>query len=186
MTIKEQIKDHYKKQKFARITRTVAEDWDLTSRGFIVDFSKDFIVLQETDDFALNGFCILPKKQIKKIRYNNFDRYYDKIMAWENEKSQIGLKTEVDLSSWKSIFKTFQNKKMTVIVECEDPDIETFTIGSVTDVTDKSVSIRYFDAAGFLDEKPTKVRFKRITSVSFDTRYADIFAKYTRKRKKKK
>jgi hypothetical protein len=48
-------------------------------------------------------------------------------MNWENEKVKIGLKTKVDLKDWKSIFQSFQEKNMNVIVECENPKIETFT-----------------------------------------------------------
>ena len=180
------IKEHFENLKFSRITREVAEDWDEISRGYIVDFSKDFVVLQETDDFKALGFCIIPIQQITQIRYNNYDRYYDKIMTWENEKINIVLKTKVDLTSWKTIFKTFQRKKMNIIVECENPEIGSFTIGKVKRVTDKNVSILHFDAAGFIDEKPTKVDNENITKVIFDDRYINVFKKYIRERKKKK
>lgn len=186
MTILETIKTHCKDRKFSRITRDVSDDWDEISRGYFVDYSKDFVVLQETDDFKVLGFNIFPTRHISRIRYNNHDRYYDKIMAWENEKDKIGLKTKVDLTSWKTIFKTFQKKKMNVIIECEDPDIGSFTIGAVKRVTNKSVFILYFDAAGFLDDKPTRLDYEDISRIMFDDRYVDIFSKYTRERKKKK
>ena len=107
-------------------------------------------------------------------------------MAFENEKDKIGLKTKVDLTSWKTIFKTFQKKKMNIIIECEDPDIGSFTIGMVKRVTDKSVFILYFDAAGFFDDKPIRIDYSEISKIMFDDRYIDIFSKYTRERKKKK
>jgi len=186
MEIANKIKEHFENQKFSRITRKVAADWNEISRGYIVDFSKNFIVLQDTEDFKACGFNILPVQQITKIRYNNHDRYYDKIMGWENEKLNIKLKTKIDLISWKTIFKTFQQRKMNVIVECENPDFSSFIIGKVKRITDKSVSILYFDAAGFFDEKPTKVEFENISKITFDDRYIDVFSKYTRERKMKK
>jgi len=186
MKIKEKIKKHHQDQKFARITRRIAKEWNEVSRGYIVDYSADFVVLQETDDFKLLGFNILPVGHLLDIRYNHHDKYYDKIMSWEKEKDKIGLRTKVNLTSWKTIFKTFQKKKMSVIVECEDPKINSFTIGQIKRITDKNVSILYFDAAGFLDEKPTRLKFQDITKVTFDDRYVDVFSKYTRKCKKKK
>lgn len=75
---------------------------------------------------------------------------------------------------------------MNIIVECESPDISSFTIGSVNKVTDKSVFVLNFDASGFLDEKPTKIDFQNISKIMFDDRYIDIFSKYIRKRKSKK
>ena len=186
MTIKDKIQECCKTQKFARITRDVTDDCERISRGYIVDYSKYFVAIQETDDFKLLGFNIFPTQHISRIRYNNHDRYYDKIMAFENEKDKIGLKTKVDLTSWKTIFKTFQKKKMNIIIECEDPDIGSFTIGMVKRVTDKSVFILYFDAAGFFDDKPIRIDYSEISKIMFDDRYIDIFSKYTRERKKKK
>jgi len=186
MKVREKIIEHYNDQKFSRITRKVGEDWDEVSRGYIVDYSDDFVVLQETDDFSVRGFNILPIKQFTKVRYNNNDKYYDKIMTWENEKDKIGLKTKADLTNWKTIFKTFQKRKMNLIIECEDPDINSFIIGPVKRVTEKKVFIHYFNAAGFFDEKPTGIKYENITKILFDDRYIDVFSKYTRERKKKK
>lgn len=184
--MQEKIKDFYENQKFARITRNVAENWDELSRGYIVDFSNDFVIIQECDDFRLLGFNILPIKDFKQIRYNNNDKYYDKIMLLENEKKNIGIKTKVDLTDWKSTFQSLRKKKKNVVVECENPKIDSFTIGPIKRISDKSVFIQYFNATGFLDEKPTKIEFKNISKIMFDDRYVDIFSKYTRERKKKK
>ena len=182
--MKDKIKDFYENQKFARITRRVAKDWDEISRGYIVDFSKDFVVIQECDDFRLLGFNILPITDFKSIRFNNNDKYYDKIMSLENEKENIGIKTKVDLSDWKNVFKSLRTNKKNVIIECENPEIGTFTIGPIKRITDKNVFIQYFNASGFLDEKLTKIEFENITKIMFDDRYIDIFSKYTKERKR--
>lgn len=181
----DKIKDFYENQKFARITRNVAEDWDEISLGYIVDFSPEFIVLQECDDFELKGYNILPIKDFKEIRFNNNDKYYDKIMSLENEKKNFGIKTKLDLTDWKTIFKSLRKNKRNVAVECENPEIDTFTIGPIKRITEKNVFIQYFNATGILDEKPTKVELKNITKILFDDRYIDIFSKYLRERRKK-
>ena len=184
--MREKIKDFCENQKFARITRKVAEDWDELSRGYIVDFSNDFVVIQESDDFRLLGFNILPIKDFKNIRFNNNDKYYDKIMSLENEKKNIGIKTKMDLSNWKTIFQSLRKKKKNVIVECENPEIGSFTIGLIKRITEKNVFIQYFNATGLLNEKSTKIEFENITKIMFDDRYIEIFSKYLRERKKKK
>lgn len=183
MKIKKKIKQYYDEQKYARITRLVAKDWTELSQGYIVGYSKEFVILQDVDEFKLLGFNLFPIYDIVKIEQNKSDKYTDKIMKWENEKPKVGLKTKVDLKSWESLFKTFQKKNMSIIVECENPNINSFTIGEVKKVSSKSVSILYFNSRGYLDEKPTRLRYSRITNVMFDTRYVDVFSKYTRKRK---
>ena len=140
-------------------------------------------MLQDSDDFKLLGYCIIPIKHIKRIRYNKHDRYYDKIMDWENEKKNLGISTKIELKSWRQIFEDFQKRNMNIIVECENPEIGSFTIGPVVKVSDRSVHILYFDAAGYIDKKPTKICYKNITKVSFDDRYIEVFSKYIRKRK---
>ena len=179
----DKIKDFYENQKFARITRKVTPKTEMISRGYIVDYSDKFVVLQVTDDFKLMGFEIFPVQSIVKIRYNKNDKYYDKIMVWENEKGGLGIKTKVDLLSWTTIMKTFQKRKVNIIIECEDPDIDSFTIGPVERIIEKSVYVRYFDATGFFDKKLTKINFEDISKITFDDRYIDVFSKYTRKRK---
>ena len=183
--MKERIKDFFENKKFARITRQVSVGSNEISRGYIVDFSNDFIVIQLTDDFKMLGYSILPIKDIREIRYNNHDKYYDKIMKWENEKEQIKLKTKILLKNWKSIFETFQANNSNIIIYCENPKIDSFTIGTIKKVTTKSVYILYFDANGFWDEEPTQINFANITNIVFDDRYIDVFSKYTRKRKNK-
>ncbi len=183
--MKEKIKHFYENQKFAHIKRKITKGWNELSRGYIVDFSDDFLVMQESDDFRLLGFDILPIKYFKKIRYNKNDKYYDKIMFLENEKKNIGIKTKVDLTDWVSIFNSLKEKNKNVIIECENPEIDSFTIGSIKKVANKSVFIQHFDATGFLDNELTKIRYKNITKIIFDDRYIDVFSKYTRERKNK-
>ena len=183
LAMKERINDFFENKKFARITRQVSEISFEISRGYIVDFSNDFIVIIETDDFNLLGYSILSIKDIKEIRYNNHDRYYDKIMKWENKKEEIKLKTKICLKNYKSIFETFQANNSNIIIYCENPKINSFTIGAIKQITAKSIYILYFDANGFWDEEPTQINFSNITKISFDDRYIDVFSKYTRKRK---
>ena len=58
MTIHDKIKFHHVNKKFARVTRQVADDYTEVSRGYIVDYSKDFIILQETDDFKVFSYWL--------------------------------------------------------------------------------------------------------------------------------
>lgn len=183
MTLLEKAKLHFENKNYLQITRSVSENKQLTCNGYIVDFTKDFIILHEMDDFRMHGFIIFPMENIENIRYNNTDKYFDKIMAWENEKGKIGLKTEVDLTNWSSIFKTFKKKKKNIIVECENPKIDSFTIGPVEKVTSKSVSLRCFNSKGVLNEELTNIDFEEITKVMFDDLYIEVFSKYLRRRK---
>jgi hypothetical protein len=82
-------------------------------------------------------------------------------------------------------FTSIKATGLNVIVECEAPSINTFTIGPIKKVLKNAVQILYFDAAGFSDSKPTSIKYNDITKVMFDDRYSNIFSKYIRYRKNK-
>ncbi len=179
--MQKKIKKCCEKQNFIKISRKVAKHCYNTSNGYLVNFSDKFIIMQDCYDFKPTGFNIFPIKDIKKIRHNKYDKCYEKIMLSENETENIALKTKVDLTNFKSIFQSLKKQKKNVIVECENPKLDTFHIGVIKKVTDKSVFIHHFDATGLLDKKPTKIYYKDITRITFDDRYIDVFSKYLRK-----
>ncbi len=181
----EKIKYHKDKIKYLKVQRQVAKDVLEQSKGYVVDFSKTFILLQEVNDFDVDGYSIFPLKTISNLQFNNNDKYYDKIMHSEGLTDKVVCKHKIDLKNWTSIFKSIRLLGLNVIVENEDPSDESFDIGSITKVTKASVYIRYFDAQGYLDKEPTKISFDLITIVRFEDRYTNTFSKYLRARNSK-
>ncbi|MDR2207110.1 MAG: hypothetical protein LBE36_13260 [Flavobacteriaceae bacterium] len=176
----QKITNYYNHKNYVGIVKNIPETQELVW-GYIVDFSENFIVVQEIYDFIPISFVILPMKNIKKIYHRKRDKYFEKIL--KREQISIALRTKVDLTDWVSIMKTFQKKKQNIIAKCEDPDIDTFTIGEIKRVMSDSVYIRYFDAFGFFDKTLTKIEYKSITAFNFDDIYTTVFSKYTRERK---
>ena len=125
------IKSHKEKNQRVRIFRQVAKGVIETSNGYILDFSDELLLIHESDDFKVDGYAVIPIDQIKKIRFNKSDRYFDKIMKWEKEIEKVGINYTVNLKNWKALFSSLQQKVMNVVVECEDPDIKSFTIGLI-------------------------------------------------------
>lgn len=183
MTIKQQIKYHLDNRKYCKIKRKVGDDSFEYSNGYIVDNSANFLLMQETNEFKILGYLIFPISTIVQIRFNNNDRYYDKIMQWEKQVENVSKKYIIDLTNWTTIFKTIKKTGFNVIIENENPNDETFDIGPIVKTTDSAVYIRYFNAKGILDNEITKITFDKITIAKFDDHYVNIFSKYLRKRK---
>lgn len=184
--ILETIKDHFENKNYVKITRAIGGGDTTTSSGYIVKYSPDFLILQETGDFNLSGYAIVSIPHIVKIRFNRPDQYYNKIMAWEGQVEKVGINDNIDLNDWASIFKSIKKTGLNVIVECEGYDTNTFNIGPIIKTTKSQVFIHYFDATGFWEEEPTSIDLKNITRVNFDDRYINIFSKYLRHRRVKK
>jgi len=179
----EKIKSYKENKQRVRLFRKFSKNRAGISNGYILDFSEKFILLHETDDFRIDGYSILPIEQIKKLRFNKSDKYFDKMMKWENQTEKVGINYFIDLNSWESVFKSLQTKEINVIVECEGSDVNSFTIGPITKIGKKHVHLIYFDAEGFFEKSSSSIDYDSITRVAFDSQYLNIFSKYTRHRK---
>ncbi len=186
MNLTEKIKYHCDNKKYCKVYRKVGKNSIEKTDGFIVDYSNEFLILQNVGDFFIYGYIIIPIKTIQKIRFNDCDKYFDKMCRLEGITDKIGNENKVDLSSWKSIFETIKILGFNVIIENENPDDETFDIGPIIEIDETSVTIRHFNAKGYLDEEPTKINWSLITIVKFDDNYINTFSKYLRERKTKK
>lgn len=181
----EKIKFHQENKKITEISREISKNVTETSRGYILDYSNDFILLHSTGDFLLLSYKIIPIEQIVKLRYNEWDKYYDKIFRWEKEIDNVGMNYAIDLNSWPSVFKSIKDKDLSVIVECEASETDSYVIGPIDRIGNKKVVIQNFDPEGYFDKKPTSINYNNITKVTFDDRYINVFMKYTRHRKEK-
>lgn len=181
----DKIKFHRDKKKYFKVQRQVGKDVLEKSHGYVVDFSKNFILLNESDDFQLDGYSIFPIRTIAEIQSSNTDRHFDKIMHLEGVTDDVSNKHKIDLTNWTSIFNSIKLLGLNVIIENEDPGDESFDIGPITKVTKTAVYVRSFDSRGYLDKEPTKISFDLMTIVKFDGRYVNTMSKYLRERKSK-
>ena len=173
----EKLEKHWAKKLYVRLTRKKSK-FEGISTGFVIDKSSDFILLQETDEFRILGYQIIPINTIKHVRYNKNDKTYERILKEEGLLSDVKAKYEIDLTDWNSIATDVKKTELTVISECEHPKLNYFCIGQIKRINKKSISIRYFNAQGILDKKNRKHKFEDITKLSFDDRYANVFSKY--------
>jgi len=176
----EMIKSHIDKKDFVKIKRTVTEG-EANISGFILQMSKDFLLIQKEEEFSLNGYGIFRKDHFDALRCNKYDRAFKKILKAEGIiDSDYGIDIKINLKSWRTIFEHLRKFDFHVIVECEDLKEPLFQIGPIKRVNVNSVSIQYYDPAGLLDKKPTTVNYNDITLVKFDDRYINVFKKYLR------
>ena len=131
----------------------------------------------EEDDFILDGFSIRRFRDVVKVEIKD-----DKCLEIINSEGILNaLATpEVDVTDWYSVFISLQKIGKNIIVEKEDLEVEycDYTIGKIEKVTKTKVVIRHFDADGIWQEEPVEIPYSQITSVSFSTRYVDVFSKY--------
>jgi hypothetical protein len=181
----DKIRSHHERQQRVKIYREISKGQVETSNGYILDFSDELLLLHESDDFKIDGYAVIPIAQIKKIRFNKSDKYFNKMMKWEKESEKIGINYAVDIKNWRTLFNSLQKKAVNIIVECEAANVNGFTIGPIEKIGKKHVYLKYFDAEGYFDDFDSSIDYPSITRVAFDTQYLNVFSKYTRHREAK-
>jgi len=172
-----------KKKDFIKFYRTGTAG-DANINGFVLQMSKDFLLIQHEEEFRLNGYSIIRRDRFDSIRISKTEKLHKKILDKEGIlKSDYGLNTKINLKSFETIFKDLKQKDYFSIVECEDLKKPSFNIGEISKFSNKSVGIRYFSPKGIIDKKPTKIKYKEITLVKFDDRYTNMYRKYLKEEK---
>lgn len=138
-----------------------------------------FILGQEEKDFMLDGYSIRKLSHLKKVEIKN-----DKC----NEINQmLGITDQIihpniDIQSWHSIFKFLS--QLDTYVQLEDAFDDQFVIGTIEKITRDRLYLKSFDADDLWSDEPLEIRYSDITSVQWNTRYANSWKYYFEHRQK--
>lgn len=145
---------------------------DNVQYGFPLAVGEQLFLLAIDEDFLLNGFTV---RRLRDI-YELGDRKGIYQAIAEKEGLTRFEAPDVDVSHWKSVFTSLQKLGKHIIVEREyEPDF--FRLGIIEAAAEDHVLLRHYDADGIWQE-PARIDYREITSVTFDDRYANTFAKY--------
>ncbi len=129
------------------------------------------------EDFILNGYCICRIKDAVKAKI--VGSKYLEINTEEGLPDKLVV-PDVDITDWRSVFSDLDKANRNIIIEIEDTDLNNceFAIGRIVKVLKDRVRIKVFDCEGVWETELWEMLFSEITSVTFGSRYVDIFSKY--------
>ena len=139
--------------------------------------SQKLFLAAKEDDFIIDGFSIRRICDIRKIEFK--DDKCNEILKAEKALDCLSA-PKIDLSDWHSAFLSLQKLKKNIIIQHESLEEKEwdYWIGRIEKVLKTKVIFRHFDADGIWQEEPYEIPFSRITSVTFDSRYVNVFSKY--------
>ncbi|MFZ3131028.1 MAG: hypothetical protein WA125_08005, partial [Desulfosporosinus sp.] len=153
-------------------------NYDQFYKNLIPLKSNDRLFLSANeDDFILDGYTIRHFKDVFKVKIKR--DMCDQILkkeGWTNN-----LKTpDVDITGWKTVFESLKRINKNIIIEKETPEEKNdeFVIGRIEKIYKNFAYVWNFDADGIWSNSPIQVPYSEITSVTFFSRYVDIFSKY--------
>ncbi len=172
---KKLIEKHIDKVNFVK---TILND-DSAIFGFIVKYSDEFLMIEETYDFSLTGIKIVPYENVKSIRHNKFDKVRKEIFTEEGLiKLNHNIIDKTSLTDFGSLLKSIKKQKFHCIIESRKKKTGYFSIGKILEITEKSVTIQNYDATGKIYKKPDEVLFNNIELINFNDNYSKTFRKY--------
>ena len=129
------------------------------------------------DDFILDGYTIRRFKDMNKVKAK--DDRCDRILAMEGITDTIET-PDININDWKTIFESLIQIEKNIIVEKEslDKDERQFVIGRIEKIYNHFAYVRHFDADGIWQEEPYRIPYSEITSITFLSRYVNVFSKY--------
>ena len=135
--------------------------------------NERFMLGQEENDFQLNGYQV--RKISDLIKTEIKDDLCQTINEWKGLVNEVHAQ-EVDISSWQTIFNSPALQGKCVIIQDENSGV--FRIGYIRKACARNVSLFHFGANGEFEEEPYDFPYSKITSLSWDTRYATTWHEY--------
>lgn len=152
---------------------------DSTISGFILKATDKFLMMEEAFDFALKGISIIPFEIVKSIPEKKIDKTRKKIFLEENLlKFDEKIIANTNIDNYKKLFKSIKKQNLHCIVESRKNKKDIFSIGEILGVSEKSVTIKNYDASGKIKKKPDVILFKNIVVINFNDHYSKTFRKY--------
>lgn len=131
----------------------------------------------EEDDFILDGYSIRRFTNVTLVEIKD-----DKCVEIFSEEGLIDslVTPNIDITNWATSLQSLQTLGKNIIIEQESPFEEeaNFVIGRVIKVLKTKVVFRHFDGDGIWEEEFYEIPFSKITSITFGSRYVEVFSKY--------
>jgi hypothetical protein len=156
---------------------------DETLHGIPLAASETLVLLQEVHEFHLDGYTVIPLKNVAALRAGAAEETIQRILVGEGVFSNAGINYDVQIDSFQDLFRSLKKAGKNVIVELlpegprDDMD-HAFLIGRVVGMSARSVAIMHFDAVGKWSSESTVLPYDMIKWVTFDTEYVNVFSKY--------
>lgn len=135
----------------------------------------------EEDDFILDGYSIRRFRDVVKCEIKD-----DKCVEIDFAEGLLEhlVTPDVDITNWETSLSSLQKTGKNIIIEKENlgGDKNEFAIGKVVKIRRNKALFRGFDADGIWDDELLEIPFSQITSVTFSSRYVEVFSKYLTER----
>lgn len=156
------------------ITVTLAH-FDEHINGFLLAFNKKLTLMQEVNEFHLDGYILFHTEDIQEIRSDEHDQFSERVLFDKGMRAQAV--AGLDLDSWGSVFSFFKENNEVIAVETNS-DNEEFLLGRVLLCVEQGAELQYIDSMARSDQQPTYILYNSIHVLRFRTEYTEVYGRY--------
>lgn len=147
-------------------------------QGFKLAESKKLLLIQYIYDFNADGLMVLRKQDITNIETTNTDKFQTKLLQAEGVLQTINFDVDYDLSSWKNFIQSALQQHQYFIIEEEDFEEYEMTIGTIENIGNESVQMKYFSGTARWEDEPEEIKYADITSLKVRCNYINVYERY--------
>ena len=150
--------------------------------GFPVAVGEELLLLQETWDFYLIGYKVVPLSNVDSVRCGAYERTFRNIFAAEGLLDRVGVTRPVPLDDLPSLFRALASPGRYVAIEYKPRELDDgediFLLGEIAGVNAQAVSLRHFDADAVWEPEPATIKHENVLAVAFDSDYINVWTRY--------
>lgn len=174
----EKIQECIKNKRLCAINRDMIDE--LTTYCFPLVMSEKLILAANVYDFAIDGYKIMRCSDISEVFCDDAEEFNEMILKKEKVLDEFEPEI-IEIQNFKQVFNHFCQNKENIIIQCEGYEQSLFYVGCVSNVGKSEIKIKTFDGCGIWDQNETSIPLKKITCVSYKSRYVNIISKYLKK-----
>jgi hypothetical protein len=169
-----------KRAKKDRVLMTIARPSidDRSITGFLLEYSRELILIQYVYDFHLDGLMVLRRSDVEEIKSSRTDHYQTEMMKAEGLYQTVDFNAKHTVSNWPETIKHFQGQYRFVIIEAEATKPNLFALGRIENIQKQSVTLHGFNGVGEWHDEPTIVPFADITCLQVGSNYISMYERH--------
>lgn len=163
------------KVQFERVTAAGHSFWN----GIPLHVNDQLVLVATLDQFRFDGFAVFRWEEVCDLHCGDNERFFERVLRSEGLIERLPRQEAVRLDAWSTVLEDVRERHRHLIIECENSSAATFHIGELARVQSDAAFVRYVQANGIKDAKPTRIALGEITMVRWAEHYVEMYGKYS-------
>lgn len=141
--------------------------------------SEKLLLIEYIYDFNMDGFKVILIDTITSVVRSEVEIFHDKIFKEEGIKSEFDNISDLPIHNWYVLFGAVMHTEKVIDISLGKTE-DAFYVGRIIHVNDTFIEFQEISPTGEWDKDTVLIYYDDIIMASFQNRYSQILAKYSR------